>query len=41
MGWDYHIYMDQPNWFIKLVSDLILKNRNDSSKITDFNRRPR
>lgn len=43
MGWDYHTYIKQPTWFIKIITDLIVNKyksqENVSSKITNFNRR--
>jgi len=42
MGWDYHTYMNQPTWFIRLIADIIRKQyEDDSAKITNFDRRPR
>jgi hypothetical protein len=39
MGWDYLTYIQQPNWFIDLITQFIKKKYNDSSKITNLDRR--
>ena len=40
MGWDYHTYMSQPVWFVKIVANLISnKYKNDNSKTTNPHRR--